>query len=99
MIVDKINQLFETYDGLIMPASGGIAPKFGMRNDQLSDRYLLLENHLAIGNFGGFPSITIPSAFIDSIVFPIKSLSLLSASSALNALSTCTPKVTTAISG
>ena len=30
-------------------------------------KYLLLENHLAIGNFGGFPSITIPSGLVDNM--------------------------------
>ena len=38
MVVDKMNELFKKYDGLIMPASGGIAPKFGQSSDQLSDR-------------------------------------------------------------
>lgn len=64
MIVDKITELFQIYDGLIMPTSGGVAPLFGTITDQLSDRYLLLENHLAIGNFGGFPSISIPSGLV-----------------------------------
>lgn len=67
MIVDKMNELFREYDGLIMPSSGGIAPKFGEANDQLSDRYLILENHMAIGNFGGFPSISIPSGFVEGM--------------------------------
>ena len=67
LIVDKINELFKTYDGLILPTSGSIAPKFDESSDKLSDRYLLLENHLAIGNFGGFPSISIPSGFIDDM--------------------------------
>lgn len=67
MIVDKMNELFKKYDGLIMPASGGVAPKFGQSSDQLSERYLILENHLAIGNFGGFPSISIPSGFVNNM--------------------------------
>ncbi len=67
MIVDKMNELFEHYDGMLMPASGGIAPIFGEKTDQLSDRYLILENHLAIANFGGFPSITIPSGFVNDM--------------------------------
>ena len=71
MIVDKMNELFKKYDGLIMPASGGIAPKFGESSDQLSDRYLILENHMAIGNFGGFPSISIPSGFINDMPISI----------------------------
>lgn len=60
LIVDKITELFKEYDGMILPASGGVAPKFDDSSEKLSDRYLLLENHLAIGNFGGFPSITLP---------------------------------------
>lgn len=71
LIVDKINELFKTYDGLILPTSGGIAPKFNESSDKLSDRYLLLENHLAIGNFGGFPSITIPSGFVNDMPIAI----------------------------
>jgi len=64
LIVDKINDLFKTYDGMILPASGGIAPKFSDDSEKLSDRYLILENHLAIGNFGGFPSITLPFTMV-----------------------------------
>ena len=67
MIVDKINELFECYDGMILPASGGVAPHFGDEIDRMSDRYLILENHLAIANFGGFPSITIPSGFVNDM--------------------------------
>lgn len=67
LIVDKITELFKEYDGMILPASGGIAPKFDQSSEKLSDRYLLLENHLAIGNFGGFPSITIPYGFVDDM--------------------------------
>lgn len=67
LIVNKMTDLFKTYDGCIMPNSGSIAPCFDEEIDRLSDKYLLLENHLAIGNFGGFPSITIPSGLIDNM--------------------------------
>ncbi len=68
MIVDKMNELFKIYDGFIMPTSGCIAPKIeGQDLDKLSDRYLILENHLVIGNFGGFPSISIPSGFVNNM--------------------------------
>ena len=67
MIVDKINELFKKYDGLIMPAAAGIPPKFLDSSDKLSDKYLILDNHMVIGNFGGYPSITIPSGFIDEM--------------------------------
>ena len=67
LIVDKINELFKKYDGLIMPAAAGIAPKFEAKSDKLSDKYLILDNHLCIGNFGGYPSITIPSGFVSNM--------------------------------
>ena len=67
LIVDKMNELFKKYDGLIMPSTEGIAPKFDETSDRLSDEYLILGNHMAIGNFGGFPSISIPSGFIDNM--------------------------------
>lgn len=66
IIVDKINKLFENYDAMILPA-GSIAPKFSQKSDNLSDEYLILENHLAIANFGGFPSITIPNGLINNM--------------------------------
>ena len=67
LIVDKMNELFKEYDAMILPASGGIAPKFDEEIDRMSDRYLILENHMAIGNFGGFPSITIPNGMVNNM--------------------------------
>lgn len=67
IIVDKINELFDNYDGMILPASGGIAPTFDSEIDRMSDRYLILENHMAIANFGGFPSITIPNGIVNDM--------------------------------
>ena len=67
MITDKMNEIFRTYDALIMPASGGVAPDFIASSDKLSDKYLILENHMAIGNFGGYPSITIPSGMVNNM--------------------------------
>lgn len=67
MLVDRVNELFKEYDGIIMPAAECIAPKFDDNVDMLSDKYLILGNHLVIGNFGGYPSITIPSGFVDNM--------------------------------
>ena len=67
LIVDKINDLFKEYDGLIMPSAERVAPRFDEASDRLSDDYLILGNHLVIGNFGGFPSISIPSGFVNEM--------------------------------
>ena len=68
MIVDRMTELYKTYDAMILPGGGSVAPKFKSENlDKLSDRYLLLENHMAIANFGGFPSVTIPCGFVKNM--------------------------------
>lgn len=71
MIVDKMNELFKQYDALIMPTTPDIAPLFDEASDKLSDEYLKLGNHLVIGNFGGFPSITVPSGFVNDMPISI----------------------------
>ena len=67
MIVDKMNEFFKEYDGMIAPCSGGPAANFDATSEKLSSRYLILENHLAIGNFGGFPSITLPYTMVNDM--------------------------------
>ena len=68
LIVDKMKELFESYDALVLPVSTGVAPYIDGSKDELnSDNTAILEEHLQIGNFGGFPSITIPDGFIDNL--------------------------------
>ena len=69
MIVTKMNELLKKYDGLILPAASGVAPKINpdVEVDRLGEEYLILDNHLAIGNFGGYPSITLPCGIINNM--------------------------------
>ncbi len=67
LIVDKIEELFQKYDGLILPVSSGPAKHFDQDDDCIDENTSVLEEHLQIGNFGGFPSITIPSGFINDL--------------------------------
>ena len=68
LIVDKIKSLFNTYDALILPVSTGPAPLLENESDNLNNSATtLLEEHLQIGNFGGFPSITIPNGLINNL--------------------------------
>ena len=67
LIVDKFNELFKEYDGYILPSTERIAPRFNEASDKLGDDYLILGNHLIIGNFGGYPSISIPSGFVNNM--------------------------------
>ncbi len=53
------------YDCIIAPASGTIAPFIDAQNndDQLSEDYLVSENYMAMANFSGYPSMTVPMGF------------------------------------
>ena len=65
-IIDKFNELFLEYDGFITMASGMGAPLIDEASEVLTNR-AVLENHLAIANFGGYPSITIPNGYVDNM--------------------------------
>lgn len=68
LIVDKIKEFFQEYDALILPVGSGVAPYLDGSKDELATNDLtILEEHLQIGNFGGFPSITIPDGFINGL--------------------------------
>ncbi len=60
VVVDTINKLFEEYDAFIAPSSPTAAHSLNEVSDNLDDTYLIADNYLGIGNFGGYPSITIP---------------------------------------
>ncbi len=60
IVVNMFNELFNKYDGLILPAQSDIAPKICDTTDEMGKDENVLDNHLVIGNFGGYPSITLP---------------------------------------
>ena len=67
LITNKMNELFKEFDVMIMPASGKIAPKIENVNEEISGNEQVLENLMAIGNFGGYPSITIPNGIVNGM--------------------------------
>lgn len=67
LVVDAIKEQFKNYDALIMPVGCGAAKHLDGSKDILSPDTAALDEHLQIGNFGGFPSITIPNGFIDNM--------------------------------
>lgn len=67
MIVDTWKKLYETYDAVICPVGVGPAKKLD-ELDKIQDiNTIALDEHLQIGNFGGFPSITIPNGFVSNL--------------------------------
>lgn len=69
VIVDRFNELFKDYDFFITPASPKTAPNAEGSGDKLDDTYLIADNYLVIGNFGGYPSITIPLGLKEGLPF------------------------------
>lgn len=67
LLVDEWNKLFERFDAVILPVGSGPAKHLDGSKDILDKDTEVLEEHLQIGNFGGFPSITIPDGFINNL--------------------------------
>ncbi len=67
LIVMKMKEFFDVYDACILPCAEGGAPKISSVSDMMKKDFAILENHMVIGNFGGFPSITIPNGLVDSM--------------------------------
>ncbi len=67
LLVDEWNKLFEKYDGVILPVGSGPAKKLEGSRNFLDENTVALEEHLQVGNFGGFPSITIPDGFVSGL--------------------------------
>lgn len=67
ILVDKWKELYKEYEAVILPVDSGPAKKFDEIKTSNDKKIMVLDEHLKIGNFGGFPSITIPSGFIDGL--------------------------------
>ncbi len=68
LIVEDVKKALESVDCLIAPASGNKAPLLQDSSiDELSSEYLVAENFMALGNFSGYPSMTLPFGFDDKL--------------------------------
>ena len=66
-IVERVNQILSNCDCIYLPAAPSSAPLIGGASDKLSNEYLIADNHLALGNFAGLPSVTLPLALEDGL--------------------------------
>lgn len=68
LIVEELNRIYDQYDLILGPTAGHVAAKIDEEEtDRLTDEYLILENHLVLGNFAGTPSLTLPCGFVDGM--------------------------------
>ena len=69
LIVDAMNSFFDSFDYLIVPAAYSIPKKIKDLSTAWSTHPDYLDNILTLGNFGGYPSLTVPLTFDQG--FPI----------------------------
>ena len=67
LLVDRWKEIFKDYDAVILPVSTGPAKYLDLSKNKADKNTEILEEHLQIANFGGFPSITIPDGFVDNL--------------------------------
>ena len=68
LIVDEYKKLFDGFDAVLAPAAGSIAPKHEESYAaKISKEANFAECHMVLANFSGFPSMTIPSGFVDTM--------------------------------
>ena len=71
LIVNALEEVYSRYQFIYLPAAPTIAPKFTDSSDRLSNQYLIADSHLALGNFAGLPSITIPLGLKEGMPFGV----------------------------
>ncbi len=70
LIVNAVNEILKDNDAIFLPAATGAAPLFDNKNNSgTENEYFIGDNYLAIANFGGQPSITIPIGFENGLPF------------------------------
>ncbi len=67
LIVDAWKNLYKEYDAVLCPVGIGPAKKFSDLDKTYDLNTTALDENLQVGNFGGFPSITIPNGFVNNL--------------------------------
>lgn len=68
LIVEHYRALLAECDCIIASAAPSIAPLEDEAQDEaLGASHLVADNHMQLGNFSGYPSMTLPSGFIDGL--------------------------------
>lgn len=68
VIVDEYKKILEQYDCVIASAAPTVAPHpEDSVGEKMSDTYLVAENFMILGNMSGYPSLTLPSGFVEGL--------------------------------
>lgn len=64
LIVEELKKTLDAYDIVIASAAPTIAPlSEGSEDEHLSKDSVVADNHMILGNFSGYPSMTMPTGF------------------------------------
>lgn len=66
VIVNEFKKVLDEYDCVMASAASTIAPHPEESvGEKMSDTYLVAENFMVLGNMSGYPSLTLPSGFVE----------------------------------
>ena len=68
LIANAVNKILENNDVIFMPASNEIADEFAVKTPYSESRDII-DNYMAIANFAGLPSLTVPLGFSKGMPF------------------------------
>ena len=71
LIVNAFSEVLKRYDAIYCPAAPNTAPLLKGSAISQSDEMIVVDNYLAFANLGGFPSITMPLGFDNSLPFGV----------------------------
>ena len=67
VIVNAYNEVFKDNDIIYLPGAPSVAPYITDLDKPQSEEYIAIDNHLGIGNLGGYPSLSLPIGFKDEL--------------------------------
>lgn len=66
VLVEEFKKVLDQYDVVLASAAPTIAPHpEDSVGEKMSDTYLVAENFMILGNMSGYPSLTLPSGFVE----------------------------------
>lgn len=71
LLVRAYADLFKDIDGLLAIAAPTLAPKIKESSDLRFQEASFAEDHMQLGNFSGYPSMTLPLGFEDGLPFAV----------------------------
>ena len=71
LIVNAVNEFFTKCDYLLLPTAQNVAKKIEDASDSWSKKPEYIDNHMAIGNFGGYPSLSEPLGYFEGLPYGV----------------------------